>query len=114
MKQIKCTLFLVTKIFKDAYGKVISDEIAEMLMEEKEEVVIEMKLTKAETFLVFNYLSPFLIYRDELFDGTPCTTIQGLNEDFVYYLEEPKEEILRRIQEAEEISLDKELKSYFV
>jgi hypothetical protein len=111
MKQIKLKLFVFEETLKDSKGKVITEDIAEMLREEGMEVVEGEELKFKDVTLAFNNLPPFILIGNqtsELTDKT-FTIMQGLTEDLMFNFEETPEEIMRLINEAEDSQLSKDM-----
>ena len=113
MKKIKLKLLVFEDSLKDSKGKNITHDIAEMLREVGETVYEGESLAYKDIIFAFNTLPPFILIGNQkspLTEGT-FTIMQGLTEDIMFNFLETPEEIMRLIDEAENLHLEKELNS---
>ena len=114
MKKIKLKLLVFEDTLSDTKGKVISQDIAEMLKEAGEEVIEGEKLSYKDITFAFNTLPPFILIgsqKSPLTEHT-FTIMQGLTEDIMFNFLETPEEIMSLINDAEEKHLAQELSSF--
>lgn len=113
MKQIKLRLLVFEDSLKDAKGKTITHDIAEMLREAGETVVEGENLSYKNITFAFNTLPPFILIGDQKSPLTEhtFTIMQGLTEDIMFNFLETPDEIMTLINNAEEEYFQKELNS---
>lgn len=113
MKQIKLKLLVFEDSLKDAKGKTITHDIAEMLREAGETVIEGEKLSYKNITFAFNTLPPFILIGGQSSPLTEYTftIMQGLTEDIMFNFLETPEEIMRLINEAERKYFEEEISS---
>lgn len=113
MKQIKLRLLVFEDSLKDAKGKIITQDIAEMLREAGETVVEGENLSYKNITFAFNTLPPFILIGDQSSPLTEhtFTIMQGLTEDIMFNFLETPDEIMTLINEAEKLYFEEELNS---
>lgn len=111
MKQIKLRLLVFEDSLKDAKGKTITHDIAEMLREAGETVVEGENLSYKNITFAFNTLPPFILIGDQKSPLTEhtFTIMQGLTEDIMFNFLETPEEIMHLINEAEKLYFEEEI-----
>lgn len=110
MKQIKLKLLVFEDSLKDAKGKTITHDIAEMLREAGEEVIEGENLSYKDITFAFNTLPPFILIGNQKSPLTEhtFTIMQGLTEDIMFNFLETPEEIMTLINDAEDKHLNEE------
>ena len=113
MKQIKLRLLVFEDSLKDAKGKTITQDIAEMLREAGETVVEGENLSYKNITFAFNTLPPFILIGGQSSPLTEhtFTIMQGLTEDIMFNFLETPDEIMTLINEAEKLYFEEELNS---
>jgi hypothetical protein len=113
MKQIKLRLLVFEDSLKDAKGKTITHDIAEMLREAGEAVIEGENLSYKNITFAFNTLPPFILIGDQKSPLTEhtFTIMQGLTEDIMFNFLETPEEIMNLINEAERKHIEEEFNS---
>jgi len=113
MKQIKLRLLVFEDSLKDAKGKTITHDIAEMLREAGETVVEGENLSYKNITFAFNNLPPFILIGDQKSPLTEhtFTIMQGLTEDIMFNFLETPDEIMNLINEAERKHIEEEFNS---
>lgn len=113
MKTIKLKLLVFEDSLSDAKGKVITQDIAEMLREAGEEVIEGEKLAYKNITFAFNTLPPFILIGNQTSPLTEYkfTIMQGLTEDIMFNFLETPDEIMTLINNAEEEYFQQELNS---
>lgn len=111
MKNIKLKLLVFEDSLKDAKGKVITHDIAEMLREAGETVIEGENLSYKNITFAFNTLPPFILIGDQKSPLTEhtFTIMQGLTEDIMFNFLETPEEIMALINAAEEEYFQQEI-----
>jgi len=111
MKSIKLKLLVFEDSLKDAKGKTISYDIAEMLREAGETVIEGENLAYKNITFAFNTLPPFILIGDQKSPLTEYTftIMQGLTEDIMFNFLETPDEIMRLINEAEKRHFEEEI-----
>lgn len=113
MKNIKLKLLVFEDSLKDAKGKVITHDIAEMLREAGETVIEGENLSYKNITFAFNTLPPFILIGAQTSPLTEhtFTIMQGLTEDIMFNFLETPEEIMALINEAEKLYFEEEINS---
>lgn len=113
MKQIKLKLLVFEDSLKDAKGKTITHDIAEMLREAGETVIEGEKLSYKNITFAFNTLPPFILIGGQTSPLTEhtFTIMQGLTEDIMFNFLETPDEIMNLINEAERKHIEEEFNS---
>lgn len=113
MKSIKLRLLVFEDSLKDNKGKIITQDIADMLREAGEDVIEGENLSYKNITFAFNTLPPFILIGDQKSPLTEYTftIMQGLTEDIMFNFLETPEEIMTLINNAEEEHLQQELNS---
>jgi hypothetical protein len=113
MKQIKLRLLVFEDSLKDAKGKTITQDVAEMLREVGEEVIEGENLSYKNITFAFNTLPPFILIGGQTSPLTEhtFTIMQGLTEDIMFNFLETPEEIMNLINEAERKHIEEEFNS---
>lgn len=113
MKSIKLRLLVFEDSLKDAKGKTITQDVAEMLREVGEEVIEGENLSYKNITFAFNTLPPFILIGDQKSPLTEhtFTIMQGLTEDIMFNFLETPDEIMRLINEAEKLHFEEEMDS---
>jgi hypothetical protein len=113
MKQIKLRLLVFEDSLKDAKGKTITQDIAEMLREAGEAVIEGENLSYKNITFAFNTLPPFILIGGQTSPLTEhtFTIMQGLTEDIMFNFLETPEEIMNLINEAERKHIEEEFNS---
>ena len=113
MKQIKLRLLVFEDSLKDAKGKIITQDIAEMLREAGEAVIEGENLAYKNITFAFNTLPPFILIGGQTSPLTEhtFTIMQGLTEDIMFNFLETPEEIMNLINEAERKHIEEEFNS---
>jgi hypothetical protein len=111
MKSIKLRLLVFEDSLKDAKGKTITHDIAEMLREAGETVVEGENLSYKNITFAFNTLPPFILIGGQTSPLTEhtFTIMQGLTEDIMFNFLETPEEIMTLINAAEEEYFQQEI-----
>jgi hypothetical protein len=111
MKSIKLKLLVFEDSLKDAKGKIITQDIAEMLREAGEAVIEGENLAYKNITFAFNTLPPFILIGGQTSPLTEhtFTIMQGLTEDIMFNFLETPEEIMSLINEAEKLYFEEEL-----
>jgi hypothetical protein len=111
MKSIKLKLLVFEDSLKDAKGKIITHDVAEMLREVGEEVIEGENLAYKNITFAFNTLPPFILIGGQTSPLTEhtFTIMQGLTEDIMFNFLETPEEIMSLINEAEKLYFEEEL-----
>lgn len=111
MKSIKLRLLVFEDSLKDAKGKTITHDIAEMLREAGETVVEGENLSYKNITFAFNTLPPFILIGDQKSPLTEhtFTIMQGLTEDIMFNFLETPDEIMALINAAEEEYFQQEI-----
>lgn len=111
MKSIKLKLLVFEDSLKDAKGKAISHDIAEMLREAGETVIEGENLAYKNITFAFNTLPPFILIGDQTSSLTEYTftIMQGLTEDIMFNFLETPDEIMRLINDAEKLHFEEEM-----
>jgi hypothetical protein len=111
MKQIKLKLLVFEDSLKDAKGKTITHDIAEMLREAGETVIEGENLSYKNITFAFNTLPPFILIGGQTSPLTEhtFTIMQGLTEDIMFNFLETPDEIMRLINEAEKLHFEEEM-----
>ena len=113
MKSIKLKLLVFEDSLKDAKGKTITHDIAEMLREAGEAVIEGENLAYKDITFAFNNLPPFILIGNQTSPLTEhtFTIMQGLTEDIMFNFLETPEEIMTLINEAERKHIEEEFNS---
>jgi hypothetical protein len=113
MKQIKLRLLVFEDSLKDAKGKTITQDVAEMLREVGETVIEGENLSYKNITFAFNTLPPFILIGGQTSPLTEhtFTIMQGLTEDIMFNFLETPEEIMNLINEAERKHIEEEFNS---
>ena len=113
MKSIKLKLLVFEDSLKDAKGKIITQDIAEMLREAGEAVIEGENLAYKNITFAFNTLPPFILIGGQTSPLTEhtFTIMQGLTEDIMFNFLETPEEIMNLINEAERKHIEEEFNS---
>jgi hypothetical protein len=111
MKSIKLRLLVFEDSLKDAKGKTITHDIAEMLREAGETVVEGENLSYKNITFAFNTLPPFILIGGQSSPLTEhtFTIMQGLTEDIMFNFLETPDEIMTLINAAEEEYFQQEI-----
>jgi hypothetical protein len=111
MKSIKLKLLVFEDSLKDAKGKAISHDIAEMLREAGETVIEGENLAYKNITFAFNTLPPFILIGGQSSPLTEFTftIMQGLTEDIMFNFLETPDEIMRLINDAEKLHFEEEM-----
>ena len=111
MKSIKLRLLVFEDSLKDAKGKTITHDIAEMLREAGETVVEGENLSYKNITFAFNTLPPFILIGGQTSPLTEhtFTIMQGLTEDIMFNFLETPDEIMTLINAAEEEYFQQEI-----
>jgi len=113
MKTIKLKLLVFEDSLKDAKGKTITHDIADMLREAGETVIEGENLAYKNITFAFNTLPPFILIGEQTSPLTEhtFTIMQGLTEDIMFNFLETPDEIMSLINRAEEEYFQQEINS---